>query len=364
MQLQYIANIRFPTEKAHGVQIVKTCEALSRAGVRVTLLVSNRHSSIQEDAFSYYAIQKNFTVVRLPVIDLVFLGRFGFWLETLSFSFSACWYAVTHRADCWYSRDELPLYFLSFFRKDIVWESHGGRLNFLINRLLRVSKKIVVISHGLKEFYAAYSPLDIVVAPDGIDLDSFRYPETKEVSRVRLGIPSDKKIVLYVGRVDGWKGVGTLLEASKFLPVDTLVVIIGGEESQVQSLKEQYPSVLFLGFRPYRDLASNQSSADVLVLPNTGKDEVSARFTSPLKLFSYMAAARPMVVSDLPSIREVVTGESVVFFVPDDARSLADAIIAVSTDPALGARIATRARKDIEKYTWDARAREVLKSVV
>lgn len=359
--LQYIANIRLPTEKAHGAQIMKTCEALAHAGARVTLLVSSRRTSVTEDPFVYYAVEPLFVIKKLPVADFIFLGRIGFWLESLSFSCMALWYTLWHRANVIYSRDELPLFFISFFKKNIMWESHGGRINFLMRRVLRVSKKIVVITNGIKSFYEKHNIIvKTLVAPDGIDLKAFANPESNEVARVRLGLPQGKKVALYIGRLDGWKGTDTLLEATALLPADILVAVIGGEANQIEKLKKQYPSVKFLGFRPYRELADNQAAADVLVLPNTGKDEVSAQFTSPMKLFSYMAAGKPIVASNLPSLREVLGEESALFFTPDDPHSLAEAIQKVYAEPERAHNLAARARADVVHYTWEERARSIL----
>jgi len=340
---------------------MKTCEALARAGARVVLVVPARRTQIIDDPFGYYAVEKVFSIVRLPVVDLIYFGRIGFWLESLSFSIFELIYALTHRASVYYSREDLPLYILSFFKKNIVWESHGGRINFLVRRILQVSDKMVVITNGIKNFYEKNNiRVKTLVAPDGIDLKSFADPESKDKARVRLGLPLDRKVALYIGRLDGWKGADTLFEAAAFLPTDIIVAMIGGEEKQIDKLKKQYPSVRFLGFHPYRELADNQAAADVLVLPNTGKDEVSALFTSPMKLFSYMAAERPIVASNLPSLREVLSEESAQFFTPDDPRSLAEAIQKVCADPSRAEKLAAKARADVVHYTWEERAKSIL----
>ena len=64
----YVANIRLPTEKAHGVQIMKMCEALARAGAIVELVVPNRHTHIGGDPFTYYEVEENFIITKLWVI--------------------------------------------------------------------------------------------------------------------------------------------------------------------------------------------------------------------------------------------------------------------------------------------------------
>jgi glycosyltransferase involved in cell wall biosynthesis len=82
-----------------------------------------------------------------------------------------------------------------------------------------------------------------------------------------------------------------------------------------------------------------------------------------MKLFSYMAAGRPIVASNLPSLREVLTEESAVFFTPDDPESLASAIRYICDSPERGALLAERAKTDVLRYSWDARARYILKFI-
>ncbi len=360
MKITYLANIRLPTEKAHGAQIMKTCEALAKAGAEVELLVTNRKSE-QADPFAYYGIEPVFKITRLPVLDTVTWGPLGFLLEAASFGVSCLFYLLSHRPEAAYSRDELPLWLVSWFFAPCVWESHTGAYNFFAKRFLTKDKKTVVISQGLKDFYLSKSAAaDMLVAHDAIDLVAFKQPLSKEAARERLSLPQDKTIVMYVGRLDGWKGTQTLFNAAALLPPNFLVAIIGGEEAQITELKEKCRSVIFLGAKPYRELALNEAAADILVLPNTAQDTISSRFTSPMKLFSYMAAGKPIVASDLPSIREVVDESMVTFFTPDNAQSLAESIQVIDEDRASALQRAERALQEVERYTWGARAQSIV----
>jgi glycosyltransferase involved in cell wall biosynthesis len=98
------------------------------------------------------------------------------------------------------------------------------------------------------------------------------------------------------------------------------------------------------------------ASADILVLPNL-PSSISSRFTSPLKLFEYMAAGRAIVASDLPAIREVLRdGVNAVLVPPGDAEALAAALGRLAQDPALARRIALAAFDDAAQYSWARRA--------
>lgn len=358
MRIVYVANIRMPTEKAHGVQIAKMCETFTKLGHEVELIVPDRKTHITTDAFNYYGIERAFSITRLNAWDTVGYGMFGFLLESISFARAVRRYLHDREYDVLYGRDE---FVLARLQAPYTWETHTGSWNRAARRVSKSAQKIIAISQGLKDFYVGrgVSADKIIVAHDGIDLEQFAHPESKESARARLGLPQDKKIAMYIGRLDGWKGVETLLEASLTLSSEWLVVIIGGEPEQVAKLSDKYPAVRFLGYRPYKELADNQSAADVLVLPGTGKDVVSVRFTSPLKLFAYMASGRPIVTSDLPSIREVLDEKSAVLISPDNAQALADGIQKASSNEGL----ALTAGLLVQGYSWEARALAILMSV-
>ena len=84
-------------------------------------------------------------------------------------------------------------------------------------------------------------------------------------------------------------------------------------------------------------------------------------FTSPLKLFDYMAAGVPIVASDLPSLREVLRdGENALLANAGDADAFAAAVRRLLADRSLADRLGRQARIDVQQYSWDARARTLL----
>jgi glycosyltransferase involved in cell wall biosynthesis len=360
MKIIYIANMRVPTEKAHGVQIMKTCEAFVELGHQVELLVPERASAITTDPFEYYDLRVRFTIHRLPVRDTIgTYGKLGFYIESFSFARAVRKYLRGAPFDVLYGRDE---HILACLRQEYVWESHTGAWNAAARRVARRAQRIVAISQGLKDFYVArgVSSRRVLVAPDGVDLAHFQQSSQAD-ARARLDLSASGKIAMYIGRLDGWKGVETLLEASSLLADLVTVVIIGGEPAQIKTLSAQYPQVTFLGSRPYRELSDHMAAADVLILPNTGKNEISKTFTSPLKLFAYMASGVPIVASDLPSLREVLDEDSATLVRPDSPEALASGIRRALVD---GATQAARALALVQAYTWHRRAERILAACV
>lgn len=382
MNIFYIANIRLPTEKAHGLQIMKMCESFSSQQLRlrqgfggqaatsnqrfeVELIVPKRLNPIKQDPFKYYGVKENFKITRLPVLDLVRLGRLGFLLESLIFSKVAAIYLFFKKADViYYGRDELPLYFLSFFKKNIFWEAHQGRMNITIKRLLKKAAGVITISEGLKNFYQTNRE-DILVSPDAVDFDEFNIPLSREECRQKLNkyLPPDKKIVLYVGHLYEWKGIYTLLEASHVLEDYASFVFLGGTEKDSTIFRSGIKDLKYVQWvphQPHQDIPKWLKAADILILPNSAVEEISRLFTSPLKLFEYLASGTPIIASDLPSIREIVSENEVLFFRPDDAEDLRDKIKYAFEHEDEMLTKADSAKQLAQKYTWSKRAENIL----
>lgn len=368
MKLYYIANVRIPTEKAHGIQIMKMCEAFSKRGVEVELVVPNRINQIKDDPFFYYNVESNFNINKLFTIDLVKFGRIGFLIQNFTFSLSVFLSLLFKKDEILYTRDEVSAFFLSFISKEVFWEVHDGRCNFIVKRILKRVKGIIAITDGLKKYYMqkGVSENRILVAPDGVDLKKFDIEMSKDETRQKISLPQDKKIILYTGHLYGWKGVDTLAESARNFGEEVLFVFVGGTEKDIKSFKEKYSNIkniLIIGQKLHSDIPFYLSSADVLILPNSGKEDISRLYTSPMKLFEYMASGVPIVASDLPSIREILNESNAAFFEPDDPMSLADSIKKVLHDERFGDKISKQALKDAEKYTWRKRADLILKFI-
>ncbi|MDO8521784.1 MAG: glycosyltransferase [bacterium] len=363
MKLSYITLVRLPTDRAHGYAIMKMCEEFSAQKAAVELVVPTRHHGIKADPFEYYGIKRNFTLRKLWATD--FLGkhenaRAAFALDQLTFLLSVL--GKRFGETLVYTRD----YQIALFARssNIVLEIHSiPERTFLFLRALARARRLVVISDGLKQSLIKNGvPAEkIVVAPDAVDLSEFRITPSREVWRVHHVDPQ-KKIALYTGHFYGWKGAETLAEAARHLPSDVEVVLMGGVDRELADFQKTYANshVHVIGYQPRKQIPSFLMSADVLVLPSSAKPKISSHYTSPLKLFQYMASGVPIVASDLPSIREILTTESAFLFEPDNATDLAQKIEYALSHPDEARTHALFARETVKKYTWDARVRTIL----
>jgi len=362
MNLAYIANVRLPTEKAHGIQIMKMCEAFARQGKRVTLLVPSRRNDLRQDPFDFYGVERIFEIKWLPSLDLVRFGFFniGFFISAASFLMAAKIYVRKNSFDLIYSREQLA----GLFLKKCILEIHklSPRNVFFQKYIFKKAAKFIVLTNYLKEdlIKLGVSGKNILIAADAVDLKNFDISTSKNEARRKVGLPADKKIIMYTGSFlfYQWKGIDVLLKAAALLPEDYLFVLIGGHPHEIEKISSDYllANVRILPFIPHKIIPYYLKSADVLVIPNKRGDVISERYTSPLKLFEYMASGRPIISSDLPSLREILTDQEAVFFTPDDERSLSNAIQKLIGDDNLQNELSQNAYAKASGYSWERRA--------
>ena len=371
MKIAYISNSRFPSERAHAVQIVLMCNAFAKLGHAVTLFVTNRSTHIKETPEDFYGTPIRFSIERIWVLDIVgsilkipqFTWPFIYTLQRIVFVVNV-WRSIRSRNfEYMYGRDEWVLVLISFLTNiPVVWESHEAKYSFMARMLLKRCNKVVVISEGIRDFYIQkkVAAKKILVAHDAIDETFFETPIDTQFARAELGITKEKPVVLYIGGLDKWKGVETLFEAAKSHTDEFKVYVIGGQSRELPTFKNQYPWVTFLGPRPYKELKNHQQAADILVVPNTAHNDLSAKYTSPLKLFAHMASNIPLVISDLPSMKNVLSDEHAFFFTPDCPQALVNSIRSVLDNPALAKQKSSAAYELSKRFTWNQRANAIV----
>lgn len=373
MKLIYIVNARIPTEKAHGLQIAKTCEAFSAANIDVELVVPRRNNPIKEDCFKYYKLEHKFKVTEVFCLDWVDMTRFGLYAQTISFSFSSLFYVLRKKADIIYSRHNyLESFFLHLLGRKVIVEIHEPPKRFFCMYraiLKRISRKVLV-AHKLKDFFANWNidPKTWIIAPNGVDIKEFnKINRDKNIWNEKFNIKD--KVALYVGHFYKWKGVYTLIDSAEFLDNGIRIVLIGGTNEDQKKVKDyvakkKLNNIFIHDFLPHDQVIKFLKSADVLILPNTAKEERSSKYTTPIKLFEYMSSGVPIVASRLQSFSLYLKNEvNAIMCKPDDHHDLADKINKVLKGTELIKKISAQAFKDVGEYTWDKRVEKILKFI-
>lgn len=380
-RLVYVANNRLPTEKAHGLQIAQMCEALAESGYKVTLVTPRRVNTPEmakaTSLWEHYGIARNFDFRRLPCLDLLPLfPRYSvaFLTQTLTYMLVLIGWLLPRRIEVLYTRDLFLGVALRLARPRtrLVYEVHqvhqsapGRRLqSFLARRAY-----VVPITAHLAEKMESLGAGRVLVAHDGVRAARFERIPPQAEARAEIGWPREAFIVGWAGRlhlmgVD--KGVGPLIDALKPLE-GTALAIVGGPQEMVDALRSRW---IAAGLDVGLFLASGQvqpdrvpvylSAFDVCAMPHPWTEHF-AYYTSPIKLFEYMASQRAIVASNLPGFAEVLAdGESALLVPPGDTAALAGAIRRLHDDPALRERLAARAYEQVmAHYTWSARVRAI-----
>ncbi|MBN2094118.1 MAG: glycosyltransferase [Candidatus Zambryskibacteria bacterium] len=371
LKLKYITNVRIPTSRAHGYAIMKMCEEFSRTGTDVELIVPNKKNEETEyEPFSYYGLDKNFTITKINSLDLIGkttkFSKLFYPIDFISFfiSFFFKQKKLIGSDNVIYTRDYKILLLFSK-NKFICLELHEiPKFSFLFKKAIKKPKLFFVLNENLKSELIKFGvdKRKIYISPSGVDIDDFDIDVSQNKSREKVNLPLDKKIILYSGQFYGWKGIDTLAETAKLLP-EHLFVFIGGTEPELGIFNTKYNDVKNIKVIPFVErkmIPIYLKAADVLVSPNSAKSQTSAYFTSPLKLLEYMAVKRPIIVSDLPSMREVVSEEECVFAKSDDSISFATAINKILSNEALAVKMAENAYQKVQKYSWQKRSENIL----
>jgi glycosyltransferase involved in cell wall biosynthesis len=259
---------------------------------------------------------------------------------------------------------KLPPYIL-YEIHDLPRDTFDAIAIHIVRRLKKF--KVITITNSLgDDLHNLYkiSRSDLLVLPDGVDLETFISPLSKAEAK-NLISAGTSPLVVYSGSLFPWKGVYTLLEAARLTP-EIEYWYIGGYEEDVNKLREEastVSNVKILGHVPHESVPQYLAAADILVLPNSGTYRMSEKYTSPLKLFEYMASKRPVVASSLPSVREVLMDTHNAYLVdPDNSSALAHGIRAALHDPHKDAIVA-QAFLDVQNYSWDERVERILTSI-
>ena len=382
MRIRYFADIRFPLERANGVQTMETCHALARRGHDVHLVVRPDTASPQRDPFAYYGLPPHplLRIERIKVPANPAARRAVYVAKCLRRA------AGAPRADAILTRDlaiaALLVRMPAVWRSPVVYESHGfapsvgKELPAMLSngaapsaakrRRLQARERLVwqradgyvtitaALARELEERFGSRPRLAVV--PDGASLTG-----VEDVGLSTGDGPRDA-VVGYAGHLYPWKGPDVLVAALERLP-GVRAVIVGGlagepDLGRVQALAERLAPgrVAFMGQVEPPRVPALLRSADVLALPNI-PGRASSAYTSPLKLFEYMASGRPIVASDLPALREVLRpDENAVLVDAGSSEALASGLARVLGDPAFASRLAAQAREDVREWTWDKRA--------
>lgn len=215
----------------------------------------------------------------------------------------------------------------------------------------------------------------VCVIPCGVNLELFR-PIARGQARYTLGIPDERRLLLFVGRLDPVKGLNVLLEAMCILTRrihpcharDLSLAVIGGDrESHLEALKndltcldEVYHElglddlIVFIGSQQQEMLPYYYAAAEVCVMPSLYE-------SFGMVALEAMACGTPVIASRVGGLTYTVRDGETGFLVPEkNPEALADKLELVLGSDCLRHRLSHRAIQVAHNYGWDIVADDII----
>lgn len=207
----------------------------------------------------------------------------------------------------------------------------------------------VCVSHAVAQFSTERAGLQaekLVVIPNGID--SAAYPAAHPADLASLGVPSGRRVVTYVGRLDRQKGLRWLLDTAggwlhRIPDCELLLVGEGPDRTVLERRRARLGlsgRVRFAGWRP--DVPEILAASHLLVLPSIWEG-------MPNAVLQAMASRLPVLATDVEGVRELLGPGAASQVVPyGDTQALTEKLVTLATDRKLAAELGQKNRARAE----------------
>jgi glycosyltransferase involved in cell wall biosynthesis len=310
-QIYYITYSSIPSALPSSLQIIKTCENLKKNNYDVTLIkpgTGKKNITIKK----YYGLKENIIIKEFSRFK-TFPRGFNFYL----YSFYCFLFIIKKKNPIIITRNYFISYLLVVFKKRVILEVHhdtnieGRVTKFILKYLNFLNQKnlinIIAISKSVKRlFINKYNvrPEKITVLPSGSSLKIKQPLILKFNKRLKIG---------YFGALSPSKGINTLLRLSK-IDLQNDYYIYGGSQNEISKINNKYSNKnLYLSKNiPYHKIPEAMMMMDILMIPyakfvrSSGEVDDISNYTSPLKLFDYLAVGKIIISSNLKVLREII----------------------------------------------------------
>ncbi len=279
----------------------------------------------------------------------------------------------THAAVVLKRRWNCPLY----CEVNGITEDHlrGAGRNFLAKKIildheldcLNVADRIIAVTEGIRRHVLQRDDTipehNVITVANAVNPQAF-FPGNRAEARQRLGLPSDAGIIGYCGTLDWWQGVEILVDA--FIQVaqtrpDAYLLLAGrGDDGAfLRRLQEAglQQRVCRIGAFPWSQAPGLIAACDICVAP---KRPLQSGY-SPIKLYEYLACARPVVASRIAGFEFVEVEEAGLLVQPENPSALAGALTLLLDHPETRLAMGRRGRELIlANHTWEQAVKKIL----
>jgi glycosyltransferase involved in cell wall biosynthesis len=368
MRIVYAYDAPLPHTGADAEQVVNTVAAMARRGTAIDLLIPAFPESAREAAAlrEYFHVEGEFGLGHVPRPPRTRL------LEKWGFAWRVARDARMKAADLCYTRNLPTAWCLLRAGRRVVyehfrpWGDQIPPLQPVLRWILRHPRLVGAVFHS-RHTLESYRRLGIpearmLVAHNGWDPARMEPRLSREEARTALNLPRGTFTALYSGRINARKGLDILLAAARQAPEIEFVLVGSEGEGPVEAEARQLANVRVVPWQSFRSLAPWLYAADVLVVPPSLEPLTRHGNTVlPIKLFLYLAAARPLLAPRAPDTAELLTEGVNALLVPaGDVNATVSALRALAAEPARAERLAAGARATAADLTWDARAGHIL----
>lgn len=214
---------------------------------------------------------------------------------------------------------------------------------------------ILPMCDALANVAKSYGAKNIEILRDISLNDLPEYKEKAQNLREELNLDESAKIILYIGNLEHYQGVGLLIKSfalAKKACDNIHLIIIGGNDAHIEKYKQLSKDfnvtnfVSIIGPRPVKSLGNYLSQGDILASPRIEGTNTS------MKIYSYLLAGKPIIATDLPTHTQILDDSLALLSAPT-VQDFAMGIKELLENPEYANSIATNAKNEAEKkYTF------------
>jgi glycosyltransferase involved in cell wall biosynthesis len=350
---------------------MKMANAFAEIGLDVTLrvlfalktwLILSLKNEWPKNIWDYYGVEEKFRIVRLinPRVDI------NGYISPLIIYFS--------RYDLVITRNLLAANLLVKIGVPTLYELHDLEHDLINHRMMRLLENyrnrsllgIISISQVMADELVQLSfPIEkVLIAHDGVSLHQYEKHFDKEELRKQIGLPETDYIAMYTGQRYAAENREFLIKCAIEIPQITFC-IIGGSTDDKQMFQDQIDqlqirNIKLIGYIPNSSIPKYLLASDLLLMPYSMTTSKTAM--SPLKMFEYMSAKKPIISTNAPNIREVLShNKNAILVEPDNHQLFVHSILKIYNDNKLGNRLGEQAYYDVKKYDWLTRAKKIIR---